>query len=179
MQEEAGNPSLFDSLTGVPNGFQLYLMFDQVAMDAQRYGYPIALFAMNMDDIKEIRRKWGHLSSNEAIRSVSAYLLRELRESDLLVRYASDEFIALNPKMNRDQAEALKSRLQNDLDHFSFAIRPDAKISLPVSVGISLYPEDGNELEALISAAQWRMREDFRLRGAVRRRVSKFPPYSN
>src|SRR5262249_46564430 len=65
---------LVDNVTGVPNAFQLYLMFDQVAMDAARYEYPMALLYVSMDDIKSIRRKWGHMSGDEAIRAASNYL---------------------------------------------------------------------------------------------------------
>ena len=79
---------LLDSLTGLPNGFQLYLMFEQIVMDATRYEYPLALFSIQFDDVKGIRRKWGPLSGDEAIRATGNYLSKELRETDLLVRYA-------------------------------------------------------------------------------------------
>src|SRR5437899_2298882 len=109
---------LRDSVTGLPNAFQLYLMFDQVAMDAGRYEYPIAILSMNFDDLKSIRHKWGPMSADEAIRTVASYLSKELRETDVVVRYASDEFVAISPKMSRESAERLKSRLQDELDHF-------------------------------------------------------------
>jgi diguanylate cyclase (GGDEF)-like protein/putative nucleotidyltransferase with HDIG domain len=162
---------LTDSLTGLPNGFQLYLMFDQIAMDAQRYEYPLALFSIHIDNFKGIRQRWGHLSGDAALRAAANYLSSELRETDLLIRYGLDEFVALNPRMNWEQAEALRSRLQNDLDHFHFAVRSDVTIALPVSVGLALYPGDGSNLEALLSVANWRLREDRELRVAVRRRV--------
>src|SRR5262249_42585176 len=114
----SGSSLLVDNLTNLPNGFQLYLMFDQVAMDAGRYEYPLAILLMNLDDVNGVRRKWGHLSGDEAIRAAAHYLKTELRDADLLVRYAGDEFIAISPKMSREQAENLKSRLQNELDHF-------------------------------------------------------------
>jgi len=98
-----------------------------------------------------------------------------LRESDLLIRYADDEFIALNPKMTRDQAETLKSRLQNELDHLPFVVRADTEISLRLSMGIAIYPTDGVDLEALMSVAEWQMREDRDLRSAVRRRIRNMP----
>jgi diguanylate cyclase (GGDEF)-like protein len=167
------NQRLFDALTGVPNGFQLYLMFDQIAMDATRYAYPLALFTIHLDDLKNIRQRWGHMSGDESLRAAATYLKKELRETDLLVRYATEEFVALNPKMNREQAEALKSRLQNDLDHFRFAIRADAQIALPVSIGIASFPEDGSDLETLLSVAEWRMREDRELRAAVRQKIKR------
>src|SRR5205807_3852535 len=88
-------PVLFDNLTGLPNAFQLYLMFDQVAMDAARYEYPLAILSMNFDDLKSIRHKWGPMSADEAIRTAASYLGKELRETDVVVRYASDEFVAI------------------------------------------------------------------------------------
>ena len=90
-----------------------------------------------------------------------------------MVRYAGDEFIAVNPKLTQEQAETLKSRLQDELDHFRFAIRMDVEIPLRVSIGIAMYPSDGVDLEALMSVAEWRMREDRELRAAVRRQVTR------
>ena len=172
------SPTLFDTTTGIPNGFQLYLMFDQIAMDASRYEYPLAFFSIYLDEIKGIRRRWGHLSGDEAVRAAAHHLTKELRESDLLARYAADEFIVLVPRIDQDQAEALKSRLQNDLDHLRFAVRPDAEISIPVSIGIAMFPEDGTNLESLLSVAEWRMREDRELRSAVRLRIRNLPASS-
>ena len=65
---------LVDSLTNLPNGFQLYLMFDQVAMDAARYEYSLAVISIRLDEIKEIRRRWGHMSGDQAIRAAGRYL---------------------------------------------------------------------------------------------------------
>src|SRR5262249_17851759 len=114
---------LFDTLTKLPNGYQLYLMFDQIANDANKFDYSIALIAMRLDDTK-LRRRWGHIVGDEAVRTTANYLSKQLRETDLLVRYASDEFLAIVPRVDRDQAEGLKSRFQDDLDHFQFSVRP-------------------------------------------------------
>lgn len=168
---------LIDKLTGLPSGYQLYLMFDQVATDAVRFEYSIALLALRLDDLK-LRRRWGHVVGDEAVRAVADYLRKELRDTDLLVRYASDEFIILVPRVDRDQAEGLKSRFQDELDHFRFQVRPGSYVSLPVSIGISMFPPDGSNLEALISTAEWRMREDADLRVAVRRGLRNLPKNS-
>jgi len=170
-KEIDGSQLLVDNLTGLPNGFQLYLMFDQVAMDAARYEYPLTLVSINLDEIKNIRHRWGHMSGDEAIRAAAQYLKNELRETDLLVRYAGEEFIAINPRMSREQAENLKSRVQNELDHFKFAVRSQTEIPLQVSIGIGVFPEDGADLETLLLTAELRMHEDRELRAAVRRGI--------
>jgi len=170
-EQESG---MVDKLTNLPNGFQLYLMFDQVAADAVRFDYSIALLTIRLDDVK-LRRRWGHAVGDEAVRTVANFLTAELRETDLLVRYANDEFIILVPRVNLDRAEGLKSRFQDELDHFKFQVRPGSTISLPVSIGISMFPPDGSNLESLISIAEWRMREDAELRLAVRSNIRNMP----
>jgi diguanylate cyclase (GGDEF)-like protein/putative nucleotidyltransferase with HDIG domain len=169
--------SLTDPLTALPNSFQLYLMFDTVAVDASRYDYPLALLSVHLDDTANIRRKWGYLSGDEAIRSLAMYLRKELRENDLLVRYAAEEFVSVNPKMTREQAENLKSRVQNELDHFNFVVRAQTEIPLRASVGIAVFPDDGADLETLLSLAASRAREDRELRLAVNRRVRQLPAH--
>jgi diguanylate cyclase (GGDEF)-like protein/putative nucleotidyltransferase with HDIG domain len=164
--EQSGG--LFDALTGLPNGYQLYLMFDQIATDATKFDYPFALLAIRLDDAR-LRRRWGHIVGDEAIKAAANYLSKEVRETDLLVRYASDEFLAVIPRADRNQAEGLKSRFQDDLDHFRFQVRAGSQVALPVSIGIAMFAEDGTDIEILISAAEFRMREDSELRSAVRR----------
>jgi diguanylate cyclase (GGDEF)-like protein/putative nucleotidyltransferase with HDIG domain len=167
------NSPLTDSATGLANGFQLYLMFDKIAMDAHRYEYPLAVFSIHLDDLKAIRNRWGHISRDECLRAVAKHLSGTLRETDLLVRYGYDEFVALNPRMDREQAEALKSRLQNELDHLRFAVRADEHFSIPASIGIASFPEDGLNIEALLAVAEWRVREDRELRAAVKSSVKR------
>ncbi|PYR87840.1 MAG: hypothetical protein DMG19_09690 [Acidobacteria bacterium] len=174
-KDDAESHLLGDPLTALPNGFQLYLMFDQVVMDASRYEYPVALLSIQFEEIRTIRQKWGPMSGDEAVRAAARYLTKELRETDVLVRYASDEFVAISPKMSLEAAENLKSRLQDDLDHFRFAVRALTEIPLHVSVGIAIFPEDGQDLDGLLSVAEWRMRQDKDLRTAVKRRLKSAP----
>ena len=90
------SPLLFDPLTGLPNAFQLYLIFDHVAMDASRYEYPVSILSMTFEEIESIRQKWGPMSGDEAIRAVVRYLRKELRETDVLVRRNLPENVAGN-----------------------------------------------------------------------------------
>lgn len=167
--------SIRDELTGLPGSFQLYLMFDSVAVDANRYEYPLALLMIQVEDTTMIRKKWGHFSEGEAIRAAANYIRNELRETDLLVRCASDEFVALNPKMSRNQAENLKSRLQDEIGHLKFTARSQVETSLRISIGIACFPEDGADLQALLSVASLRTQEDKDLRQAVQSRIRRLP----
>src|SRR5262249_39660748 len=118
-------------------------------------------------------RRWGTLSSDECARAVAKYVTAELRETDLVVRSGSDEFIVVSPRLSRDQAETLKSRLQDGLDHFGFVIRNDTQIHIPASIGIASFPEDGTDLQLLTSVAEWRLREDQELRKTVQQHTRR------
>ena len=171
---EAG-AMLFDEVTGLPNGYQMYLMFDQVAMDAQRYDYPLALLAFRIEDLSDIRTQYGHLSAAEIVRFLSRRLKAEVRDTDILVSYSEDQFLALHPKMTRDQAEALKSRIQNELDQQKFVVRHGVEISPRIAIGIAEFPQEGTKFEDLHSIAEWRLTDDQRIRSLANRKVAFKP----
>ena len=173
-QGQDSEAALFDELTGLPNGYQLFLMFDQVAMDAQRYEYPLALLSFRIENLAEIRRRYGHLSSNDLLGFVARHFGKQIRESDILVRYSEDQFLTLHPKMTREKAEAFKSRVQEELDHHRMPVRQGVEVSPQVSVGIAEFPQEGTKLEDLLSIAEWRLNDDQHLRAAAKRTL-RFP----
>jgi diguanylate cyclase (GGDEF)-like protein len=160
-------PVLFDPLTKIPNGFQLLMMFDQVATDAIKFEYPLALFSIGIDDLPAIQKRWGYGSADEAAQLVIQNILTALGETDLLFRYSDDQLTLLSPRRNREQAEDLKSQLQDIIDHLTFSVRAETNIQLSASIGIVLFPEDENNLEKLLETAGWRMEEDRSLRATA------------
>jgi len=66
------NPICLAILSPPSQWFQLYLMFDQVAMDASRYEYPVALLSIQFEEIRTIRQKWGPMSGDEAVRAAAS-----------------------------------------------------------------------------------------------------------
>ena len=174
MLQENGEKALFDDLTGLPNGYQLYLMFDQVAMDAQRYEYPLTVLAFQVEGLAEIKRRYGHLSSNEVLRFFAKHLRAQVRDTDILVRYSEDQFISLHTKMGRSQGEAFKARIQDELDRQRIPIRHGVEVTPRASVGLAEFPDEGTQLEELLSVVQWRLSDDRRSREVARRTV-QFP----
>jgi diguanylate cyclase (GGDEF)-like protein/putative nucleotidyltransferase with HDIG domain len=162
---------LIDPVTGIGNACHLHLMFDHVAMDADRYSYPVTVIAMRLDELGSLGRRYGSLSVDEVLRSTTRYLLDQLRETDVLIRYADDEFVVVAPRMGREQGEKLISRLQDELDHFSFQVRSNITIPLPMSCGMAIYPQDATKLEMLIDSANRRLKHDVQLRKAVRANI--------
>jgi diguanylate cyclase (GGDEF)-like protein len=162
-QPEQGLSPLIDVTTGLPNGYHFHLMFDQLIADAQKFDYPFAFLIFGLDDGK-LRRRWGYSFGEEAIRAAAAFLRAEFRDDDLLVRYAADQFLAVVPRIDRNHAEGLKSRLQSDLGGLRVPVRAGTTIALPLSIGLAMFPEDGQDLETLLGISNWQARGDSKLR---------------
>jgi diguanylate cyclase (GGDEF)-like protein/putative nucleotidyltransferase with HDIG domain len=156
---ESGSSPLIDSPTALPNGYHLHLMFDQLVADANKFDYPFALLAFRLDN-RQLRRRWGYIFGDEAVRATAAFLKREFRENDLVVRYAADEFLAIVPRVDRLHAEALKTRLQQNLSTLQVPIRAGVQTGLPTTIGLAMFPEDGLDLETLIGISNWQAREN-------------------
>ena len=155
---EPGSSPLIDGPTGLPNGYHLHLMFEQLVADANKFDYPVALLVFRLDS-RKLRRRWGYIFGDEAIRATAAFLEREFRENDLVVRYAADEFLAIVPRVDRAHAEALKARFRESLGALQVPIRAGVQMGLPINVGLAMFPEDGLDLETLIGISNWQARE--------------------
>jgi diguanylate cyclase (GGDEF)-like protein len=124
-------------------------MFDQLVADANKFDYSFALLAFRLDD-RRLRRRWGYIFGDEAVRALAAFLKREFRENDLVIRYAADEFLAIVPRVDRAHAEGLRVRFRQGLSALQVPIRAGNQIGLPVTVGLAMFPEDGLDLETLV-----------------------------
>jgi diguanylate cyclase (GGDEF)-like protein len=155
---EGGSSPLIDSSTSLPNGYHLHLMFDQLTADAGKFDYPFAFLVFRLDD-RKLRRRWGYIFGEDAVRAIAAFLKTEFRDNDLVIRYAADEFFAIVPRVDRVHAEGLKSRLQEGLNTLQVPIRAGTLVTLPVTVGLAMFPEDGQDLETLVSISNWQARE--------------------
>ena len=73
--------------------------------------------------------------------------------------YAADEFLAVVPRVDRVQADAMKTRLQEGLKALRVPIRGSTQIGLPVKVGLAMFPEDGTDLSTLAGVSNWQARD--------------------
>jgi diguanylate cyclase (GGDEF)-like protein/putative nucleotidyltransferase with HDIG domain len=147
-QPEHAEGSLVDTATALPNGYHLHLLFQQLAVDAQKFDYSFALMVFRVDR-RMLRRRWGHAFGEEVIGIAANFLKDEFRENDLLVRYATDEFCAVVLRIDRSQAEGLKTRLETEFNKILIPVRPNLPQSAKLNTGIAMFPEDGTDVEAL------------------------------
>ena len=159
--EKTRESALVDPLTELPNARAFYMMLEQRLAECQRMNKePLAVVSMDIDDFKIVNDKYGHSIGDRLLASVAGVVRRELRQMDILTRYAGDEFVAIMPMASTKMAVAISERMRNAVEEQLFSVRAGTMVGLGVSLGVACFPEDGETTEELLSTAARRMQND-------------------
>ena len=159
--EKTRESALVDPLTELPNARGFYMMLEQRIAECQRMNREsLAVICMDVDDFKIINDKYGHSIGDRLLASLAGVVRRELRQMDILTRYAGDEFVAIMPMASSKMAESIADRMRNAVEEQLFSVRAGTMIGLGVSLGVACFPEDGETSEELLTAAARRMQRD-------------------
>ena len=166
--ERTRESALVDPLTELPNARGFYMMLEQRIAECQRMNRePLAVVCMDIDDFKVINDQYGHSIGDRLLASVAGVVRRELRQMDILTRYAGDEFVAIMPMASSKMAGAIGERMRNAVEEQLFSVRTGTVVGLGVSLGVACFPDDGETSEELLSAAARRMQQDKNSRKTV------------
>src|SRR6185295_1109331 len=166
--EKTRESALIDPLTELPNARGFYMMLEQRIAESQRMNRePLAVISMDIDDFKLINDKYGHSIGDRLLASVAGTIRRELRQMDILTRYAGDEFVAIMPMASSVMAGTVVERMRNSVEEQLFSVRTGTMIGLGLSVGFACFPDDGETTEELLTAAARKMQRDKHSRKTV------------
>ena len=141
-----------DPLTGLPNRALVYELGAQLLASAKRHGDRIAILFFDLDRFKPINDTYGHTIGDRMLQQVGQRLKDGLRGNDLVGRLGGDEFVAILADIRTDDAVLhMATQLLHTLREPYRIDTLDLKTS--PSIGISIYPEDGDELDTLIRHA--------------------------
>jgi diguanylate cyclase (GGDEF)-like protein/putative nucleotidyltransferase with HDIG domain len=152
--------SLTDPLTGLPNSRYMFLAFEQNIKKADRFKEKMAVLVMDLNEFKRVNDQHGHRVGDEVLIEVSRVLQNEMRKYDTCIRYGGDEFVAFLYNAGRSTAEIVMDRIKQAVLGMCFKSRSGEEIRLGISVGMSLYPDDGSELSHLFTVADSQMYRD-------------------
>ncbi len=146
----------YDAMTGLPNRTLLMDRFIVAAATAQRKQRRLAVFFLDLDNFKTINDTIGHSFGDQLLRKVGEQLRCTLRRSDTLARLGGDEFIMLQANIkNMEEVCHLAARM---LDIFKNPwILDEREFYVTASIGISVYPDDGSDLQELMKNADTAM----------------------
>jgi len=163
--EKTKESALTDPLTELPNARGFYMMLEQRLAECQRLNRePLALISMDVDDFKKINDQWGHAIGDRLLASVARVIRKELRQMDILSRYAGDEFVAIMPMASRSMAESIAERIRKAVMDHSFSVRTGKSVTVAISTGIASFPDDGETTEELLTAAARNMQQHKHMR---------------
>jgi diguanylate cyclase (GGDEF)-like protein/putative nucleotidyltransferase with HDIG domain len=166
--ERTRESALIDPLTELPNARGFYMMLEQRIAECQRMNRePLALVCMDIDDFKVVNDQYGHSIGDRLLASVAGVVRRELRQMDILTRYAGDEFVAIMPMASGKMAISISERMRNAVEDQLFSVRTGTMVGLGVSLGVACFPDDGETSEELLTAAARRMQQDKNSRKTV------------
>lgn len=159
--EKTKESALVDPLTELPNARAFYMMLEQRIAEGQRMNREeLALISMDIDNFKQINDEYGHAIGDRVLASVAGVIRRELRQMDILTRYAGDEFVAIMPMASTQMAASVGERIRSAVEAQKFAVRTGKTVEIRVSLGVGCFPADGETSEELLTAAARKMQRD-------------------
>ncbi|MFM6989532.1 MAG: EAL domain-containing protein [Arenimonas sp.] len=155
--------SHYDQLTGLPNRVLMEQRFHAVLAQVKRRQQPLCLMWLDLDNFKDINDAIGHGMGDMLLREVAQRLRGQLRDQDVLARQSGDDFVLLLPGTDQDAAAATATAL---LATLQLPIEVGGhELLVSGSVGLAMYPNDGQTLEALqmcAESAMYRVKQDGR-----------------
>ncbi len=143
--------SITDDCTGLFNARHLYTLLQEQLI---RPGTPpFSLLFMDLDRFKSINDTHGHLVGSRLLMEVGEMIKRVVGTANPAFRYGGDEFVVLLPNMTKAQGCEMAVKLFNTLRSSRFLTKEELSLELRGSFGMATFPEDGQDIEAIIKAA--------------------------
>ncbi|MBV9771643.1 MAG: GGDEF domain-containing protein, partial [Bryobacterales bacterium] len=153
--QQAESSASTDYMTGLPNARSLFLHLDAELARCRRLDAPLAVLVCDMNGFKQVNDKYGHLEGNRVLHLVAKKLKECCREYDYVARMGGDEFVLVLPGLGADRMAGQIQRLKAITSEAGREIFAEHALSL--SIGHSMFPEDGSDADRLLSEADRRM----------------------
>lgn len=149
----------YDLLSGLPNRSAFIERVRDIIRAAQRSDGRFAILFMDGDNFKETNDRFGHAAGDKVIAEVAARLSPLLRAGDVAARLGGDEFAVLVNHLEVDEhAQAVANRIGQSMQ-LPIAVTERDAVTVSMSIGIAIYPEDGDGVDILMQIADGRMYE--------------------
>ncbi len=159
--EKTKESALTDPLTELPNARGFYMMLEQRLAECERLGREsLSVISMDLDDFKEINDRYGHAIGDRLLASIARVIRKEMRQMDILSRYAGDEFVAIMPMASQAMAESVADRIVKAVSEHQFSVRAGKQVQVGISIGVACFPNAGETTEELLTAAARNMQRD-------------------
>ncbi len=156
MAIQLSHQAQHDFLTDLPNRMLLNDRLQQAILLASRHEQRIAVLFLDLDRFKHINDSLGHIIGDQLLQAVATRLTRSVRRSDTVSRRGGDEFVVVLAESDKARNTEIKvARLLAALA-MPYRISPH-EVHVPVSIGVSIYPDDAEDADTLINNADTAM----------------------
>jgi diguanylate cyclase (GGDEF)-like protein/PAS domain S-box-containing protein len=142
----------FDSLTGLPNRTLFYDRLNQVTTKAARTGRAVAVLFLDLDRFKNINDTFGHNFGDLLLKAVAVRVTNCVREGDTVARLGGDEFVVILDALGAAGHTYLVAEKILDALSKPFHLQ-EREVFITTSIGIAVYPDDGENYETLVRSA--------------------------
>jgi len=146
-------PTYIDPLTGLFNQYYLYQFLPEEIEKSKLGAYSVAVFMLDFDGFKDVNDTYGHLSGDAVLKQLASIIKKTVRASDMVIRYAGDEFTIILPAADKDRAKVVATKLVENVNAYEFKVQDGSVIHLSISLGFSVCPDDSVEIAKLIDLA--------------------------
>lgn len=171
LYQEMEHRAKTDPLTGLANRRGVEEALTRETDRARRYGSPLSVLMIDVDQLKEINDRFGHAAGDAVLQNIAAVLVETVRSVDVPGRWAGDEFLVVLPDTGAAAAERLALRLRKRI-HDQPTVADDRKITSSLSIGVADYRKD-ETLDSLIHRVDQAM---YAAKAAGRDRIATADP---
>jgi len=154
---ELQQKTIQDDLTTAFNRRYLDTYLDEELERDRRYGRSFSILFFDLDHLKDVNDRHGHLAGSRVLREVAQLIQSKLRKSDRIFRYGGDEFVVTLPETGAEGALRVAHRLRRSVRSHHFLAAEGLVVTLTASFGVATFPHDGSSQEELIRAADQAM----------------------
>lgn len=153
LKDYYASMSMHDQLTGLHNRRYFYDQVELALAHHKRYAYPFCLLVMDIDYFKAINDKYGHQFGDEVLISVSETLKKEVRNTDILVRFGGEEFVIIFTNIGCDSGKQFSERIREQIKALSWS-NGEENVSITISIGLHCLSPVNSETEQQLDIDQ-------------------------
>ena len=141
-----------DSLTGLPNRAYIQQRLENLHRSAEAQGLAYSVLLLDLDHFKIVNDRFGHATGDQVLAQAGRRIAHNVRELDTLGRWGGEEFLCLLPEVGRSLAEEIAERIRAGLEAQPVEFQ-GRQIRVTSSIGVTTYPDDGLDPDALLAKA--------------------------
>jgi len=149
--------ALKDGLTNIYNQTYIKERLAQELARARMFNHSLGVMMMDLDNFKKFNDTYGHLQGDEFLKKTAEIIIHCMRTTDIPARYGGEEFLLILPETDISVIKNIAEEIREEIAAYKFTyVGPDKSemlASVTISIGISHFPKDGAETDALIKKA--------------------------